>query len=98
MKTNLIDNVISIHMDNISAGWEQYIMLVSDLHHYCPNCNRKLEKEHLDKAMERNALIFMGGDTFDAMQGKYDPRANYDHLEPFLKKDNYFVIIKKRGN
>ena len=93
MKTNLIDNVISIHMDNISAGWEQYIMLVSDQHHDSPNCNRKLEKEHLDKAMERNALIFMGGDTFDAMQGKYDPRANYDHLEPFLKKDNYFDAI-----
>jgi predicted phosphodiesterase len=93
MKTNLIDNVISIHLDNISAGWEQYIMLVSDQHHDSPNCNRKLEKEHLDKAMEREALIFMGGDTFDAMQGKHDPRANYSHLEPFLKKDNYFDAI-----
>lgn len=93
METNLIDNVLTIRMDSISAGWEKYVMLVSDQHHDSPYCNRKLEKAHLDKAMQRDALIFMGGDTFDAMQGKHDPRANYDHLEPFLKKDNYFDAI-----
>ncbi len=89
----MLDNVLTIRTDGISAGWSQYIMLASDQHHDSPNCNRKLEKAHLDKALERDALIFFGGDTFDAMQGKYDPRANYDHLEPFLKVDNYFDAI-----
>jgi len=93
LQTNLVDNVLTVRLDNISAGWEQYVMLVSDQHHDSPYCNRKLEKAHLDKAIQRDALIFMGGDTFDAMQGKHDPRANYDHLEPFLKKDNYFDAI-----
>jgi predicted phosphodiesterase len=89
----MLDNVLTVRLDGISAGWQQDIMLVSDQHHDSPYCNRKLEKQHLDKAMQRNAMIFFGGDTFDAMQGKHDPRANYDHLEPFLKKDNYFDAI-----
>jgi len=93
MESNLIDNVLTVRINNIGAGWEQYVMLVSDQHHDSPNCNRKLEKSHLDKALQRNALIFMGGDTFDVMQGKHDPRANYDHLEPFLKHDNYFDAV-----
>jgi predicted phosphodiesterase len=93
VETDLIDNVLTVRLGGIKTGWEKYIMLVSDQHHDSPNCNRKLEKSHLEKAKERDALIFMGGDTFDAMQGKYDPRANYDHLEPFLKKDNYFDAV-----
>jgi predicted phosphodiesterase len=89
----MLDNVLTIRLDGIGAGWEKYIMLVSDQHHDSPYCNRKLEKAHLDKALERDALIFMGGDTFDAMQSRHDPRASYNHLEPFLKKDNYFDAI-----
>ena len=93
METNLTDNVLTIRIGGICAGWSQYVMLVSDQHHDSPYCNRKLEKAHLDKAMSRDALIFFGGDTFDAMQGKHDPRANYDHLEQFLKADNYFDAV-----
>ena len=70
-------------------------MLVSDQHHDSPYCNRKLEKQHLDKAIQRNAMIFFGGDTFDAMQGRHDPRANYDHLDPVLRKQNYFDAVVK---
>ena len=93
MDTNFIDNVLTLKIDGVKAGWEQYVMLVSDQHHDSPYCNRKLEKAHLDKAMDRDALIFFGGDTCDAMQGKHDPRANYDHLEPYLKRDNYFDAV-----
>jgi predicted phosphodiesterase len=89
----MLDNVLTIRLDGIGAGWEKYIMLVSDQHHDSPYCNRKLEKQHLDKALERDALVFMFGDLFDAMQGRHDPRSNYDHLEPFLKADNYFDAI-----
>jgi len=93
LNTSLTDNVLTVRLDGIGAGWQQYVMLVSDQHHDSPYCNRKLEKAHLDKALDRGAFIFMGGDTFDAMQGRRDPRANYDHLEPFLKVDNYFDAI-----
>ena len=93
METNYIDGVLTIRFDKVAIGWQQYILLVSDQHHDSPFCDRKLEKAHLDEAMDRDALIFMGGDTFDAMQSRKDPRANYDHLEPFLKRDNYFDAI-----
>ena len=95
MNTSLTDNVLTVRLDGIGAGWQQYVMLVSDQHHDSPYCNRKLEKAHLDKALQRNALIFMGGDTFDAMQGKHDPRASYDHLDPALLKKNYFDAVIK---
>jgi hypothetical protein len=89
----MLDNVLTVRMDGISAGWEKYLMLVSDQHHDSPYCDRKLEKAHLEKAMERDALIFFGGDTFDAMQGKHDPRATYDHLDPALKVTKYFDAV-----
>jgi hypothetical protein len=95
LETEFADNVLTVRLSGIHAGWEQYIMLVSDQHHDSPYCNRKLEKAHLDKAMSRDALIFFGGDTFDAMQGKHDPRATYDHLDPALLKKNYFDAVVK---
>jgi hypothetical protein len=52
-----------------------------------------LEKQHLDKAIERKALILDAGDLFCAMQGKYDPRASKDQLREEDKGDNYLDLI-----
>lgn len=93
MKSSIKNNVVTLEIDDIQAGWKQLILLVSDQHHDSPLCDRKLEKQHLDEALTKNALIFMGGDTFDAMQGKKDPRASYDQLDPELKKDKYFDAL-----
>ncbi len=80
-------------MTEIREDWSQYILLVSDQHHDSPFCDRKLEKEHLDEALDKGAFIFMGGDTCDAMQGHKDPRASYDNLDPALKVDKYFDAV-----
>ncbi len=93
MKIETRNNVITVGIDGIKAEWEQDILLVSDQHHDSPFCDRKLEKNHLDEALGKNALIFFGGDTFDAMQGKKDPRASYDNLDPELKTDKYFDAV-----
>jgi hypothetical protein len=82
-----------VRFDNIAAGWEQYILLISDNHHDSPYCNRKLEKAHLDLAKERGALILFGGDVFDAMNGKYDPRRSLDDVRPEDKGANYLDRI-----
>jgi hypothetical protein len=68
-------------------------MLRSDAHQDNVNCDRKLEKAHLDKAKERGALIFDFGDTFCAMQGKYDPRKSMDELRPEDKTAKYLEAI-----
>jgi predicted phosphodiesterase len=86
-------NVLLVRIDGIKAGWEQDILLVSDQHHDSPFCDRKLEKQHLDEAKGKRALILMAGDTFDAMQGHKDPRASYDDLDPELKTDKYFDAV-----
>jgi predicted phosphodiesterase len=91
--TEIRNNVLIVRIDGIRAGWEQDILLVSDQHHDSPFCDRKLEKQHLEEAKEKDAMIFFGGDTFDAMQGKKDPRASYDQLDPELKTDKCFDAL-----
>jgi len=91
--TSISNNVITVRFEDVNTGWEQLILLSSDEHHDSPFCERQLEKKHLEEAIEKKAIIFKGGDTFDAMQGHKDPRASYDQLDPELKKDNYFDAV-----
>lgn len=75
-------NVLTVRFDEIASGWEQWVLLTSDRHHDSPDCDRKLERVHLELAKKRNALIFDFGDLFDAMQGKFDPRRSMDDIRP----------------
>jgi hypothetical protein len=88
-------NVLTIEFDNVAVGWEQWFLLSSDRHHDSVKCDRKLQKAHLDKAVERNAYILDMGDFFDAMQGKYDPRRSYGELRPEYKTNTYLDDIVK---
>lgn len=73
-------NVVTIRLHGASAGWEQSLLLRSDVHHDHPQCDWKLEKKHLDEARDRGAIIIDNGDLFCAMQGKYDKRASKDNV------------------
>jgi len=90
-------NVLTVHFEGITADWEQWLLLSSDRHHDNINCNRKLEKKHLDQALERNALIFDFGDLFCAMQGKYDPRSSMDEIRPEDAGEDYLDRIVKHA-
>lgn len=68
-------------MDDVKEGWEQWFMLCSDRHFDSRKSDRELMKQHLDLARQRKAKIFEFGDTFDAMQGKYDPRRAYPEMD-----------------
>ena len=72
--------VTTIRMDDPRKGWEQWFLLMSDNHHDSIYCNRDLETEHLEEAKRRNARVFIFGDFFDAMQGRFDPRRSMDEL------------------
>lgn len=87
--------VITVRFDDIASGWEWWVLLRSDAHHDAPACDREMEEEHLAKAKERHALIFDFGDLFDAMQGKFDPRRNFDDVRPEdVGVDYYDRIVK----
>jgi hypothetical protein len=88
LNLNNADNVLTVR-ETAPAGWEQYVLLMSDNHHDSPLCDRKLEKKHLDEAKQKNAWILFGGDQFDVMQGRKDPRSSYDNLDAALKGDDY---------
>ena len=84
---------VSVPMDRNSA-WEQWVLLRSDVHHDSIHCDINLEKKHLDQAVERNAMIFDFGDTFDVMQVRKDPRRYPDDLHPkYLKGEYYDAVV-----
>jgi predicted phosphodiesterase len=90
----LYKNVAGVSFKNVRAGWEQWILLTSDQHFDSIHCDRALMKKHLDKAKQRNALIFSFGDFFDAMNGRYDPRRNYADMRPeYFKAPSYLQAI-----
>ena len=87
MKIEQRGTVTSVYLD--IAQLDQWVMLRSDAHHDSKLCDRSAELRHLKLAQERNALIVDAGDTFDLMQGRYDPRRSYDEIRPELLHDNY---------
>lgn len=86
-------NVTTVRYDVSGLGWTSWAFLRSDAHHDSPDCVREIEYKHLDKAKEREALIFDFGDTFDAMQGKFDPRRSLDDVRPEYAGSDYYDLI-----
>lgn len=82
--------VTVVRMDeDVSAGWEQWFLLRSDAHHDSLHADHRLEKRHLDEAVRRGAGIIDCGDLFCAMQGKWDRRADQEHMRHELRGNNY---------
>lgn len=87
--------VMTMRMNDVKAGWEQWFLLMSDNHHDSVYCDRKLELEHLQEAKKRNARILIFGDFFDAMQGRFDPRRSMDELRPEYRREDYYDFVIK---
>ena len=68
---------------------EQDFLFISDVHYDSVKCDRVKLKKHLDEAVKINAPVFIFGDWFDLMQGKYDPRGTYSDLRPEYKSITY---------
>ena len=72
---------------------ETKIALISDLHWDNPKCDRKMLKSHLDYCKQNKIPIFINGDFFCLMQGKYDPRRNKKDILPEHNKANYIDAV-----
>lgn len=90
-------SVITLRFDDISVGWEYWVLLGTDVHHDSPWCRRELRHKHLDMVMEREGLAIECGDTFDAMSGKYDPRRSFSGVRPEDMVDDYMDSIVKHA-
>lgn len=82
----------NVHQLNLSKQ-ETRIALLSDLHWDNPKCDRKKLKSHLNYCKENNMPIFINGDFFCLMQGKYDPRRNKKDILPEHNKANYIDAV-----
>lgn len=82
--------VLTVRFLDVKQGWEYWVLLRSDAHHDSKACNRKAEKRHLDEVINRDGMWADFGDLFDAMQGKYDPRRDYDELRSEYKGKDYY--------
>lgn len=77
----------------IKSGWEGWALLMSDEHWDNRHSDLALIRRHHDEAKERNAPIFKFGDTFCAMQGKWDKRADKKHLRPEHHGSDYLDLL-----
>ncbi len=67
----------------------QDFLFISDVHFDSVKCDRDLLFRHLEEARELGAGVFIFGDLFDLMQGRWDPRGSYADLRPEYKKVTY---------
>jgi hypothetical protein len=68
---------------------EHWVLLMSDEHFDNAHCRLDVLKRHHEEALERGAPILKFGDTFCAMQGKWDKRADQSHLRDEHRGNNY---------
>lgn len=69
------------------------ILLLTDIHWDNPKCKLDLLKDHLERAKKIGAKVFINGDLFCAMQGKYDKRKSKEDLRPEHQKNNYLDAL-----
>lgn len=74
-------------------GKELTILQLSDVHYDSSKCDRDLLTKHLKEAEKIGAFVFINGDFFDVMQGKYDPRRTYDSIRPEYVAGNYLDLV-----
>lgn len=68
---------------------EHNVLFISDVHYDSMKCDRPRLVRHLNEAKAIGADVFVFGDWFDLMQGKYDPRGTYSDLRPEYKSITY---------
>lgn len=83
---------ISRNLHKIS-GIKRELAVLSDLHWDNPKCDRKQLKKHLDYCLEKEIPVFINGDFFCFMQGRYDPRRSKKDILPEHNVNNYVDAV-----
>ena len=73
----------------VASGWSQRVLLMSDEHVDNAKCDRTLLKRHHEEAAGSGAPVMKFGDTFCAMQGKWDKRSDQNQLREEHRGNNY---------
>lgn len=87
------DKLLTVRMDSVAAGWEQWFLLTSDWHRDSSHFQADLFHQHLREAQKRQAGVFSFGDDHDLMQGRDDPRRSATELLAKYKTDDYLDAV-----
>lgn len=75
-------------------NWQQYVLIISDVHLDALHSDRKLFKKHLTQAQELNAPVIINGDLLDLTGHKLDPRNSKHEIDPlFATSEDYLGDI-----
>ena len=85
--------VTTVRIDYSGGNIEHTLFLASDLHVDAISCNRDILLADMQDAVNKNAMIFLFGDIFDAMQGRFDPIRSLDELRPEYRRNDYFDFV-----
>lgn len=72
---------------------ETNIFVTSDVHFDSIYCNRKLFFADLDYAKSLNAQVYIFGDFYDALNGRFDPRRDMEKIRPEYRRENYYDLL-----
>lgn len=91
----LNDMVIDLSLPEMTKmDDERWVLLMSDEHVDNAHSDLDLIRRHHEQAKERGAPIVKPGDTFCAMQGKWDKRADQSQLREELRGNHYLDHLK----
>ena len=90
-----ISRTVHVFKSKIAAKQPFHVLQISDVHYDSVKCDRELLTKHLKQAEKLGALVFINGDLFDLMGGKYDPRSSYSDIRPEYKHINYLDAVIK---
>lgn len=82
----------NVHRWDFPMGKHKFLLL-SDLHWDNPHCNRELLREHLELARANDIPVFLNGDTFCLMMGKFDPRRSKNNIRPEHNVNDYIDAV-----
>jgi hypothetical protein len=80
-------------LENYSTNKHHQLAVLSDLHWDNPKTDRKQLKRHLDYCLENKIPVFVNGDFFCMMQGKYDPRRSKKDILQEHNVANYIDAV-----
>jgi hypothetical protein len=79
----------TLTLPQFRSGECQRILFISDEHWDNVHCDRNLLARHLQQALDEGSPVVRAGDTFCAMQGKWDKRADQSQLREEHRGSNY---------
>jgi len=84
-----------IDFEGVKSGWTARVLVMSDEHVDNAKCDRALIEIHHNEAAETGSPILKFGDTFCAMQGKWDKRSDTTQCRPEHQVNNYLDALVK---